>query len=91
MDATPQGEGTYMTFFIGALRRSWLIVLASVLVTTGVALLISLQSTEEYSAKAEVLFGETHYDQILFGASSAPAPIPPGRRRPTLSWSTSKP
>lgn len=76
MDATPQGEGTYMTFFIGALRRSWLIVLASVLVTTGVALLISLQSTEEYSAKAEVLFGETHYDQILFGASSAPAPDP---------------
>ncbi|HEV7481962.1 MAG TPA: hypothetical protein VGO13_02560 [Solirubrobacterales bacterium] len=74
MDATPQGEGTYMTFFIGALRRRWLVVLACLLVTAGVALLISLQASKEYSAKAEVLFSETHYDQVLFGSSAPPAP-----------------
>ncbi len=63
-----------MAFFTGALRRRWLVVLACVLVTTGVALLISLQAEKEYSAKAEVLFSETHYDQVLFGSSAPPAP-----------------
>lgn len=76
METPPGSEETYLTFFASALRRRWMVVLACVVVVPAVALLISQQGSKEYSAKAEVLFGETHYEQVLFGSSSIPAPDP---------------
>jgi Mrp family chromosome partitioning ATPase len=63
-------EDTYLLYFLGALRRRWYIVLACLIVAPGVALATSLHESKKYSAKAEVLFKENHYEQELFGSSA---------------------
>ncbi|HEY3827973.1 MAG TPA: hypothetical protein VGL57_02135 [Solirubrobacteraceae bacterium] len=73
---TPPTEDSYLALFARALRRWWPVVLACVIVAPGVAFTIAHRAAKEYSAKAEVLFRETHYEQLLFGSSSIPAPDP---------------
>jgi succinoglycan biosynthesis transport protein ExoP len=63
-------EDTYLLYFLGALRRRWYIVLACLIVAPGVALATSLHEPKKYSAKAEVLFKETHFEVELFGSSA---------------------
>jgi Mrp family chromosome partitioning ATPase len=75
-------EDTYLLYFLGALRRRWYIVLACLIVVPGVALATSLHESKKYSAKAEVLFKETHYEQELFGSSAA-GPSNPTRQAAT--------
>lgn len=76
MEPPPRSEESYGSFVLAALRRRWPIVLACLIVAPAVALLISSQQPKEYEAKAELLFRETHYEQVLFGSSSIPAPDP---------------
>lgn len=73
---TLPNEDTYISNLLGAIRRRWYIVLACLIVAPGVALAVSLGKTKQYDAKAEILFRESHYDQILFGSSAIPAPDP---------------
>jgi succinoglycan biosynthesis transport protein ExoP len=69
-------EEAYLPHFASALRRRWFVVLACVVVATGVALAISSHQSKKYTATAEILFQESHFEQVLFGSSSIPAPNP---------------
>lgn len=71
-----QSEDTYLLHFVGVLRRLWFVVLACTIVVLGVALALSLSAPKEYSAKAEILFREVPYSQLLFGSSALPTPNP---------------
>jgi capsular exopolysaccharide synthesis family protein len=71
----PDGD-TYLLYLLGALRRRWLIVVVCALAVPGVALAISLSQSEEYQAKAELLFQDARFDQALFGANQTPGTDP---------------
>lgn len=71
-----QTEDTYLRHFVGVLRRRWPIVLGCTVVVVGVALALSLSQPKEYSSKAEILFREVPYGQLIFGSSALPVPNP---------------
>jgi uncharacterized protein involved in exopolysaccharide biosynthesis len=73
---TQQAGDTYSRHLTDVVRRLWFVVLACTLIVLGISLALSLSQHKEYSAKAEILFREIPYDQILFGSSALPVPNP---------------
>jgi Mrp family chromosome partitioning ATPase len=79
---TPGGpQDTYLAAAVGILRRRWPYVLACALIATGVALAVSSSAPKEYESKAELLFTEPRYEEVVYGID-APAPDP-GRQAAT--------
>jgi len=68
-DAEIQNEDPVeLTEYLRVVRERWWIIVAAVVIVTGAALFISLQSTPQYSSYARLLYQKNNLEQALFGA-----------------------
>jgi polysaccharide biosynthesis transport protein len=61
-------EPVELTEYLRVIRERWWIIVAAIVIVTGAALFISLQSTPQYRSYARLLYQKTNLEQALFGS-----------------------
>jgi receptor protein-tyrosine kinase len=77
------GAQNQLARLAGVLRRRWLVLAIALLGVPAAALVYSLGSQKQYSAKAALLFRETTFDQQLLGTTLFQPATDPGREAAT--------
>ena len=72
-DPSRSGEGITLQAFLRVLRRRWVVIAASALVTCAAAVALAVTKENQYRSTAKLLFRDSGVEETALGASSGDA------------------